>query len=510
MRFSGSQRRQRRLDLFTKPSQQLRWKLALSYAAVTVLALVTVEILFFAVIGIAATVLLNSGVIPRQLIQHASTDYSPSLQPYLSESPPNLRGIAEVLARAEAITARTIPLSFEVRKFLVVGADHVLFGSSPQDLLGKDSIGRTLELEKLPELAGPLQAALSGEKNIDKLYVVGGPGRTVVLAVPVWDAEHHRVLGAMVGLAETPTAVGLVGEAAPIVGSSLLLFTVVAGIAGVAYGLLAARGPVKRLRRLAAASEAWGRGDFSALAHDSEADELGELARRLNQMAGRLEQLFELRQELAVLKERNRLARELHDSAKQLAFATAAQIGTARTLIARDPEEATSHIEEAEQLTHELRQELSSLILELAPPALEEKGLVTALREYSQSWSRHNNIEARMSVQGERRLPLSVSETVFRIVQEALANAARHSSAKRVNVDLTYHGNTIRCMVEDDGVGFDLKNIQHGFGLHSMADRASALNGELRIESEAGEGTRVTVRLPLDESHAEIEGELDG
>jgi signal transduction histidine kinase len=510
MRFSGAEHRQRRLDLLTKPSQQLRWKLALSYAGVTVLALVTVEVLFFAAVGIGATVLLNSGAIPRQLIQQASIDYSPYLQPYLSESPPNLRGIADVLARAQATTARTIPLSFEVRKFLVIGADQVLLGSSPPDLLGKDSIGQTLKLEKLPALAGPLHAALSGEENIDKLYMVGGPGGTVVLAVPVWDAEHQKVLGAMVGLAETPTAVSLMGEAAPIIGVSLLLFTVVAGIAGVAYGLLAARGPVDRLGQLAMASEAWGRGDFSAVAQDSEADELGELARRLNQMAIRLKQLFELRQELAVLTERNRLARELHDSAKQLAFATAAQIGTARTLIARDPAEATAHIEEAERLTHDLRQELSSLILELAPTALEEKGLVNALREYSQSWSRQNDIEIRMSVQGERRLPLSISKTMFRIVQEALANAARHSSAQCVNIDLIYDGNTIRGMVEDDGIGFDLENIHHGFGLHSMADRASALDGELTIESEAGEGTRVTARLPIDESHNDVEGEEHG
>jgi len=243
---------------------------------------------------------------------------------------------------------------------------------------------------------------------------------------------------------------------------------------------------------------------------DPVSDELGELARRLNQMAMQLEQLFEMRQELAVLKERNRLARDLHDSVKQLAFATAAQIGTARTLIGRDPAEATAHIKEAERLTHELRQELSSLILELAPPALEDKGLAAALRDYSESWSRQNNIEVEMRVHKERLLPLKIEQTVFRIAQEALANAARHSKAHHVDIDLTYGINTIRCVLRDDGVGFNLSDDHDGFGLRSMADRASSLGGELTIESEAGEGTRVIFSLPVDESNKDREGENDG
>ena len=107
----------------------------------------------------------------------------------------------------------------------------------------------------------------------------------MVIVAPVWDAEHVEVLGAFVGLAKIPTALSFLGEAAPVVGVSLLFFTAVAGIAGIAYGLLAARGPVARLSRLAKASEAWGQGDFSVVVEDPASDELGELARRLNQMA---------------------------------------------------------------------------------------------------------------------------------------------------------------------------------------------------------------------------------
>jgi len=497
-------------NTLTKPFQQLRWKLALSYAGVTVLALLTVEVVLLAIAGIALTVLLSSGAIPRQMIQAASVDLTPILRSYLSETPPDLRGIEDVLQRVEALTAASVPLSFNIEELLVVGSDQTLLGSSPPDLLGKNSIGQRLELDSLTALADPLQAALAGEEDLDRLYALGEPGGTVVIVAPVWDAEHVEVLGAFVGLAKIPTALSFLSEAAPVVGISLLFFTAVAGIAGIAYGLVAARGPVARLSRLAEASEAWGEGDFSVVVEDPASDELGELARRLNQMAMQMEQRFEMRQELAVLKERNRLAQDLHDSAKQLAFATAAQIGTARTLIGRDPAEAATHIEEAERLTHELRQELSSLILELAPPALEDKGLAAALRDHSESWSRQNNIEVEMRVQRERFLPLRIDQTVFRIAQEALANAARHSNAQHVEIDLIYGINTIRCVVADDGVGFNISDDHNGFGLRSMAERASSLGGELTVESEAGEGTQVIFSLPVDKSYKDREGENDG
>ena len=497
-------------NTLTKPFQQLRWKLALSYAGVTVLALLTVEVLLLAIVSIALTVLLSSGFIPRQMIQGASVDLTPILRSYLSETPPDLRGIEDVLQRVEAVTAASIPLSFNAEELLVVGSDQTLLGSSPPDLLGKNSIGQRLELESLPALADPLQAALAGEEDLDRLYALGEPGGTVIIVAPVWDAEHLEVLGAFIGLAKIPTALSFLGEAAPIVGISLLFFTAVAGIAGIAFGLIAARGPVTRLSRLAKASEAWGEGDFSVVVEDPASDELGELAGRLNQMANQLEQLFDVRQELAVLRERNRLAGDLHDSVKQLAFAAAAQIGTARTLVRRDPAKATTPIEEAERLIHELRQELSSLILELAPPALEDKGLAAALREYSEGWSRQSNIEVEMRVEEERSLPLNIDQTVFRIAQEALANAARHSNAHHAEIDLTYESSYIRCVVTDDGAGFSLSDDHEGFGLRSMADRASDMGGELTVESEAGQGTRVSVSLPIDKSHNDREGVNDG
>ncbi len=107
-------------------------------------------------------------------------------------------------------------------------------------------------------------------------------------------------------------------------------------------------------------------------------------------------------------------------------------------------------------------------------------------------------------------MPLKIDQTIFRIAQEALANAARHSNAHHMEIDLTYGNNTIRCVVRDDGAGFNLSDDHDGFGLRSMAERASALGGELTVESEAGEGTQVIFSLPVDKSYKDREGENDG
>jgi NarL family two-component system sensor histidine kinase LiaS len=457
-----------------------------------------VEVLLFVSIGVAVSVLLRSGELPSQLIEVTTIDYAPTLRSYLSETPPDLDAIADMVERLDTVASTTFPFTFNADEYLVVDRKGAALGAIPLEILGAGSIGETIRSDALPELAEPLQAALAGEEDIDKLYALGGPGERAVMVVPVWDVGHTEVLGALVGMGEIPSVLGFLGDAAPILGGSALLFTAIAGIIGIVYGFLAARGPVARLSRLTEASEAWGRGEFSEAVEDSSGDELGQLARQLNEMADQLEHLMDTRRELAVLKERNRLARDLHDTVKQLAFAASAQIGTARTLISSDPQAAKRNIEEAERISHQLRQELSNLILELAPPALEDKGLASALREYAESWSRQNTIDSDVHIQGERPLAPEVEEAAFRIAQEALANAARHSNARNVHINLNFASDSIRCEIKDDGSGFDSSVENQGFGLRSMAERASALGGELSVHSKPNEGTRVSVSLPID------------
>jgi NarL family two-component system sensor histidine kinase LiaS len=233
---------------------------------------------------------------------------------------------------------------------------------------------------------------------------------------------------------------------------------------------------------------------------DPSRDELGQLAHRLNDMARQLQHLIQTRRELAVVEERNRLAGDLHDSAKQQAFAAGVQVSAARALLKRDPEAAEAHIEEAERLIYDLRQELTSLVQELGPAALEGKGLASAVREYAGDWSRQNGILLEVRVRGERSLPLDIEQGVFRIVQEGLANVARHSQASSAEIKLVYADDEITLAVTDDGRGFDVDGGGSGFGLSSMQERAEALGGDLTVESVPGEGTSVSCSVPVDDA----------
>ncbi|MFZ6028147.1 MAG: two-component regulator propeller domain-containing protein [Chloroflexota bacterium] len=222
-----------------------------------------------------------------------------------------------------------------------------------------------------------------------------------------------------------------------------------------------------------------------------------ELERQVEARAREIQALFEQTKELAIIEERNRLARDLHDSAKQKAFAALAQLGVVRRLLHRSPETAQKHVEEVENLVYEVIQELSFLIQEMYPLALEEKGLITILREYVYEWENRNDIRVSLQVENQRRLPLQVEQALYRIVQESLANIARHSHASQVNICLAYGEKTVALSVDDNGQGFDLQQKPSGVGLRSMQERAALIGGEMAIQSAPGSGTRIQVLTPL-------------
>jgi NarL family two-component system sensor histidine kinase LiaS len=169
-------------------------------------------------------------------------------------------------------------------------------------------------------------------------------------------------------------------------------------------------------------------------------------------------------------------------------------------LIKSDPGAAETHIQEAERLTKDLRQELTNLIQQLRPVALEGKGLAAALGEYAEDWSRQNGIIAEVHVQYQRALPLEIEQTVFRIVQEALANVARHSNSSSVDINLIYTKDIVSCSIHDDGEGFDPDKDRKGVGLRSMSERADAVGGRLTIESNQSEGTSISITIPINGS----------
>ncbi len=496
-----------RPDSYTNRFQQLRWKLTMSYTAVTVGALLTVELILLAGTAIFVAVLLNSGVLQAELINAVSAAYTPPLRFLLSQTPPNQEEISDLLDQIGTTAgSTTIPLTFNASdQLFIVGHDGILLGSKPKDLFGSGSIGLPVDMQALPGLAAPLQAALGGEENVDNLYTLPESDEGVIIAFPIWDEAHGRVLGVLVGIGEFPTVQSALRSIIPIMGISFLIFTFIAGIAGTIYGSVSARGLSTRLDRLSEGAHAWSQGDFTQLVEDTSGDEIGQLAYNLNQMAQELESLLDTRRELAQIEERNRMARDLHDSVKQQAFAASAQISTARKLMAQNSNKAIENIEEAERLTNALRKELTNMIQDLRSPALEGKGLATALKDFSHNWSRQNKIELVIRLQGERPLPLDIEQTVFRIVQEALANVARHSKADKVEIRLAYTSKELTCTIHDNGCGFDPTKALMGFGIRSMQERAMNLGGQLNLDSAPGEGTVITFALKFSHNPSHTE-----
>lgn len=479
------------------PFRQLRWKLTMSYTAVTVGALLGSELLLFGVALGTVQFILTGDLFPSLVAQEMSSTLAPELEPYLEQEPPDVEGIAAWLQSPGARDASTgTNLSIDsqpdsTNRLYVLDADKRLLGAAPNDQENA-LIGVPLPANVLPESRTVIDRALTGDAATSDLYVRSG--ERLIIVAPIRDTQSTRVLGVLImELRVSANLAEAVWPLAQLVGISLVCLIASAGTIGTIFGFVTARGFSRRLKRLTDASDAWSQGRFSVYVEDLSVDEIGQLAARLNRMAQQLENLLDTRQELAIVEERNRLARELHDSAKQQAFAAAAQIGAAKGLLASDPEAAATHIVEAERLINTLRRELSTLILELRPAELANQGLAAALHEYVANWSRQTGIESILRVQSARALPLEIEQTLLRIAQEALANTARHSEASRVDVWLGYETNAVTLVIRDNGMGFDPEAGGPGFGLRSMRDRAQVIGGSLSIDSTPGHGTQITV-----------------
>jgi signal transduction histidine kinase len=215
-----------------------------------------------------------------------------------------------------------------------------------------------------------------------------------------------------------------------------------------------------------------------------------ELARQHNQqLIEELQSTQQKLQELAVVEERNRLARDLHDSVKQQVFAISMQLSAARTALS-DSDKAHSSVVEAERLAQQAGAELTTLINALRPPILESKSLTDAVEEYITEWTRRNKIATEMDID-DVFVSSNIEQALFRVLQEALSNAARHSKADKVTVTLKAKNENVVLMVEDNGIGYDAERVIKGIGLDSMRERLAAVNGELEISSLKSQGTRV-------------------
>ncbi len=490
------------------PVHQLRWKLTLSYTAVTVGVLLVIELIVIA--SVFAYFISNARLSPEGVLQELNSGWVPLAQPYLSEDPPDIEGLQNFLQQFLGSQVDTDPLvitgslelelkSYNFLNVIFVDADGNPVGAIPHDVLDDSGEASLSVLNSVAGLEDHLRLALEGERDTFRLYSVQEPDNSVVGAIPIYHKnDASKVVGALVFTTKSiPWGLLPIKEIVRQFGYSFLIITLAVGLLGTAFGSITARSLVKRLHNLSDSARAWSQGDFSISVDDGAEDELGLLAQDLNSMAGQLEDLLNKREEMSVIEERSRLARDLHDSVKQQAFAASAQLGAAIARLKNDPTSAEMHVVEAERLVYEVRQELTDLIRELHPVALKDSSLAPAIREYASDWAAQKDIEIEVQVDGERPLSVEVEQALFRIAQEALANIARHSQAKRVGICLCYQKSEVLLKIEDDGVGFEPLSAHGGLGLRSMRERCELLGGEITIESAPGNGTRIQARCVI-------------
>ncbi len=472
------------------PFKRLGWRLTLAYTVVTAIAS---AVLLAAFLVFIAAVIFRSDDLPRALAQ-ALAAKTEEIRP-------------AVLARDRAEVARWFRELARRGPWYIINTGWLQY-SLDLDASGEavvwvfDADGGLLGVNQADTDAAPaglagqlLAAASAGQADPDQLF--GREASFFYAAAPIFN-EAGGVAGVLLVRADSTDEEANFLPAIALVSllPTLCVMTPIAGVIGLFFGFIIAQGLTRRLGKMAQAAEAWSLGDFSALVRDQSQDELGHLARRLNGMAQQLQTLLATRQELAVAEERNRLALDLHDSVKQQAFAASAQLGAARALLRQDPAAAEARLRQAEELMDGLRQELAHLILELRPPALEGRGLAAALRDYAADWSRQTGLPADCRLSSEGRLTPEQEQALYRIAQEALANVARHSGARRVEIVLDYRPDGAVLTLADDGAGFDLAEAPSGVGLRSMQERAAALGGTLQVESAPERGTRVSVWVP--------------
>ncbi len=236
---------------------------------------------------------------------------------------------------------------------------------------------------------------------------------------------------------------------------------------------------------------------------DPQAD---QLARTFNMVLEALDESSRLRASQIINaqeQERKRIARELHDETSQVLTSLLISLAVLEKSIAT--QEARDRIADTRRLAHQTLRAIRNLSIDLRPSALDDLGLLPALRWYVKEYQQKCSIEVEFLATGFKdRLPAEMETALYRIVQESLTNTARHANARKVRVTLKEDAEAVYATITDDGRGFDVEAVLKtpaqelglGLGLAGMHERAVLLDGSLTIKSSPGHGTTVAVHIP--------------
>lgn len=200
-------------------------------------------------------------------------------------------------------------------------------------------------------------------------------------------------------------------------------------------------------------------------------------------------------------KERLHLSREIHDESGQLLSALTVQLG----LLERDirmGENTEGRLIDLKRTANSIQNSLHALAINLRPTSLDHLGLVTALQQHTEDFTRQYSIDVKFEAIGiqHERLSEAVETAIFRIVQESLTNVVLHADASRVDVLIYFRNNHVVAIIEDDGIGYapTSPTLETHLGILGMRERVEMLKGSFTIESSQGNGTTVCVEVPID------------
>ncbi len=301
-----------------------------------------------------------------------------------------------------------------------------------------------------------------------------------------------------------------------LISSLVVTLLVVVGI-GIVLSLFLTYIIIGPIKKLLDATKDIGKGNYRIKPLKHADDEIGELILAFNDMAHRLTESEKERsrregQRKMLLKktinaqenERKRVARDLHDKLAQTLASLMIEFKIIENSKTLNRENLTTKIRELRgAITKEL-DSLRTLCSDLRPSVIDDLGVIAAIEMFKDECIKRYKIRCNFKVTGDidSRLNKTVKIAVYRIIQEALINVVRHSSADKAELTLSCSGNLLKGIIQDNGKGFDLSKEHDLTGIYGMRERAEMFNGRLLLSSKIGEGTKVSFEIPLKDMSA--------
>lgn len=234
-------------------------------------------------------------------------------------------------------------------------------------------------------------------------------------------------------------------------------------------------------------------------------DKLEERTRQLEKEVNRRTNLLvDLYRGVAVTEERNRLAQEIHDFYAQTLVSSILKIDACEKVLDKEPKNLKRELKELRRMLKRSIKSTRNVMLRLRLPYFHRLGFATVLRQYLEEFRRRTGIMCNLKIEVDEALPPRIQLGIYRIFREAMSNVRKHSMAKHVDARIgTDRNGDVHVMIKDDGKGFVLKRVStrgkcaRNFGLIGMEEQAKLLGGSFAVESAKRRGTKIEVKVPL-------------